>query len=73
MKESNGDVTKIGLMVHLSRNEDFQILAGSAGFLLPSLHVGAVGGISALANALPNEVAKLYSLFGEFSYKIEIK
>lgn len=49
-------------MVHDSRESDFQLLAGSASFLLPALKVGAVGGICALANALPKEVALLQRL-----------
>ena len=63
MKESNGDVTKIGRLVYETRNENFEVMAGSAGFLLGSLNVGAVGGVSALANVLPNEVAQLQELF----------
>ena len=42
----------------------FSILAGSASFLLPALGVGAVGGICALANVLPNEVCQVYESFG---------
>lgn len=33
-------VTRIGLMVHKTRRQDFQVLAGSAGFLLASYAVG---------------------------------
>jgi len=62
MKESGGDITKIGSMVHLTKGEDFQLLAGSASFLLPSLAVGAVGGICALANVLPGPVCQLQKL-----------
>ncbi|XP_059092281.1 4-hydroxy-2-oxoglutarate aldolase, mitochondrial-like [Tigriopus californicus] len=62
MKESGGDIAKIGEMVHLTKDEDFQVLAGSASFLMASLQVGAVGGICALANALPQEVVELQSL-----------
>lgn len=38
----------------------FQVLAGSAGFLLPALEVGAVGGVCALANVLGAEVCQVY-------------
>ena len=62
MKESGGDITKIGSMVHLTKGEDFQLLAGSASFLLPALAVGAVGGICALANVLPGPVCQLQKL-----------
>lgn len=63
IKDSGGDIAKIGKMVHDARSEEFQVLAGSASFLLASLHVGAVGGICALANALPEEVCMLQQLF----------
>jgi len=63
MKESGGDVAKIGEMVHLTKNQNFQLIAGSASFLLPSLAVGAVGAISALANCLPGEVCNLQQLY----------
>ncbi|XP_059957193.1 4-hydroxy-2-oxoglutarate aldolase, mitochondrial isoform X6 [Mesoplodon densirostris] len=36
IKDSGGDVTRIGLIVHKTRRQDFQVLAGSAGFLLAS-------------------------------------
>ena len=66
MKESGGDVAKIGKMIYDTRDvENFQLLAGSASFLLPALTVGAVGGICALANALPTEVARLQQLYEE--------
>jgi len=65
MKESGGDVAKIGEMVHLTKGEGFQLIAGSASFLLPALTVGAVGGICALANALPGQVCTLQQLFSE--------
>ena len=61
-KESGGDVVKIARIVH-EADKEFQVLAGSAGFLAPALLVGAVGGICALANALPNEVVALQRLF----------
>ena len=34
---------------------DFQVLAGSAGFLYPALCLGAVGGVLALANNAPQQ------------------
>lgn len=48
--------------------EDFHILAGSANFFYPSLHLGAVGGILSLANVLPNPCCELYRLFMEGRY-----
>ena len=37
IKESGGDITKIGSMVHLTADQQFQVLAGSASFLLAFL------------------------------------
>ena len=68
IKESGGDITKIGSMVHLTRGEDFQVLAGSASFLQASLSCGAVGGICALANVLPGPVCELQQLCTEHSW-----
>lgn len=62
MKESGGDITKIGYIVCKTKNKDFQVLAGSAGFLYSALCLGSVGGIMALANPLPAEVYTLYKL-----------
>lgn len=47
IKESGGNVAKIAEMVS-GTPQDFQVLAGSAGFLLPALTVGAVGCVPAL-------------------------
>lgn len=65
MKDSGGDITKMSQLVHQTKGQNFGVLAGSAGFLLPALQVGAVGGICALANALPKEVGDLSMLFKE--------
>ncbi|XP_055109238.1 4-hydroxy-2-oxoglutarate aldolase, mitochondrial isoform X4 [Symphalangus syndactylus] len=62
MKDSGGDVTRIGLIVHKTRKQDFQVLAGSAGFLMASYALGAVGGVCALANVLGAQVCQLERL-----------
>jgi 4-hydroxy-2-oxoglutarate aldolase len=51
----------------------FSILAGSASFLLPALGVGAVGGICALANVLPNQVCEVYEKFGNDALQLTLK
>jgi len=63
LKDSGGDVTKIGLMAHETRNADFQIVAGSAGFFLGALSVGAVGTVAALANIAGARLAQLLECF----------
>jgi 4-hydroxy-2-oxoglutarate aldolase len=62
LKDSGGNVTKIGSLVEGCGNE-FQILAGGAGFFLPALSVGAAGGILALANIMPGACIELHELF----------
>jgi 4-hydroxy-2-oxoglutarate aldolase len=49
LKDSGGDLQKMALVIR-DAAPGFQVLAGSAGFLLPALVLGAVGGIAALAN-----------------------
>uniref|UniRef100_W5LQE8 4-hydroxy-2-oxoglutarate aldolase, mitochondrial n=1 Tax=Astyanax mexicanus TaxID=7994 RepID=W5LQE8_ASTMX len=62
LKDSGGDITRISLIVHKTRTQDFQVLAGSAGFLMAAYSVGAVGGVCALANVLGQQVCELADL-----------
>lgn len=62
MKETGGNITKMGDIVHQAP-PGFQMLAGSAGFFLAGLAIGAVGGILALANIAPQRCLDLYRLF----------
>ena len=52
VKDSAGNVAKLAELRHCV-DAGFAILAGSAGFLLPALSVGADGGVLALANLAP--------------------
>lgn len=59
LKASTGNVVKLATL----RGEvgsAFRLLAGSAGFLLPALTVGADGAVLALANLAPAECFALY-------------
>ena len=56
------------LLAHLDPQEDFHVLAGSANFFYPSLHLGAPGGVISLANALPDPCCQLYQLFTRKEY-----
>jgi 4-hydroxy-2-oxoglutarate aldolase len=62
MKDSSGNVTKLAEVAAGAR-QGFAVLAGSAGFLLPALVVGASGAIAALANVAPRECLELLRLF----------
>jgi 4-hydroxy-2-oxoglutarate aldolase len=59
IKDSGGNLVKMG-DVSRTVNPEFQFLAGSAGFLLPALSIGAVGGILALANIAPTQCIDIY-------------
>jgi 4-hydroxy-2-oxoglutarate aldolase len=59
LKDSGGNVTKMGSIKKLAK-PGFQLLAGGAGFLLPALSMGAVGGILALANIAPEKCLQIY-------------
>lgn len=62
MKDSGGNIVKMGDIRNRVKPE-FQILAGSAGFLLPALSIGAIGGILALANIAPLQCLSIYNDF----------
>ncbi|XP_040217155.1 4-hydroxy-2-oxoglutarate aldolase, mitochondrial isoform X2 [Rana temporaria] len=62
IKDSGGDVTRMGLIIHKTRHLGFQVLSGSAGFLLAGYSVGAVGGVCALANVLGPQLCELERL-----------
>lgn len=58
VKDSSGNVAKMAQVVAEAR-QGFTVLAGSAGFLLPAMVVGAKGVIAALANIAPRECLRL--------------
>jgi len=74
LKDSGGDVAKLGAL-HRQLGAEFQILAGSASFLLPALSVGAVGGVLALANIAPGQCLSIrdYVLAGDWDKAREIQ
>jgi 4-hydroxy-2-oxoglutarate aldolase len=49
--------------------EDFHVLAGSANFFYPSLHLGASGGVVSVTNFLPGPCCELYDLFTQGKYE----
>ena len=55
-------MTKLAEICRLT-SPDFQVLAGSASFLLPALCVGAVGGVLALANIAPAQCLLIRQAF----------
>ena len=64
LKDSGGNLVKMGEIISRAK-AGFQVLAGSAGFLLPALSIGATGGILALANIKPQHCLDIYQAFQE--------
>lgn len=62
VKDSAGNMAKLSRVVGTVAPQ-FRVFAGSAGYLLPALAVGAVGAVAALANIFPSEVCRLQELF----------
>ena len=62
IKDSSGNMVKMGLVVHAAP-EGFQVLAGSGSFFLPALAIGAVGLIAALVNIAAVDLARIQKLF----------
>jgi dihydrodipicolinate synthase/N-acetylneuraminate lyase len=62
VKDSAGNMAKLA-QINGQAPTRFRVFAGSAGYLLPALAVGAVGAVAALANLFPREVCRLQQLF----------
>src|SRR4030066_363867 len=56
IKDSSGNIGQLSEIIHLSQKE-FAVFVGSAPVFFPALCVGAVGGILAVANGVPQECA----------------
>lgn len=62
LKESSGNIVKISQVVSRA-DKSFQVLAGSGSFLAPSLAMGAVGGVMALAAVAPFELQEMIEAY----------
>jgi 4-hydroxy-2-oxoglutarate aldolase len=63
VKDSSGNLAKMAQVVAATSLSRFRVFAGSAGYLLPALAVGAAGAVAALANIFPREVCRVQELF----------
>jgi 4-hydroxy-2-oxoglutarate aldolase len=61
MKDSSGNIPQAAHVIHLTP-KSFHVMVGSAAALVPSLPIGASGGILALANIAPREFCEIYAL-----------
>jgi 4-hydroxy-2-oxoglutarate aldolase len=62
MKDSGGDIVRLAGIV-ADTPSDFQVMAGSASFVLAGLSVGAVGCVPALGNLAGRALAQMMALF----------
>src|SRR4030043_2086544 len=62
IKDSSGNIGQLSEIIHLSK-KGFAVFVGSAPVFFPALCVGAVGGILAVANVVPQECIQIQSLF----------
>ncbi len=60
IKDSAGDVNQLAELVRLTRDQDFEVLSGNFGALLPAMTFGVKGAILAVANVAPNECLALF-------------
>ncbi|KAJ6646575.1 4-hydroxy-2-oxoglutarate aldolase, mitochondrial, partial [Pseudolycoriella hygida] len=58
----DGNVFKLGAIVEKTKHKEFQVIASSAGDLLPALLMGCCGGMSGLANILGGPICEMFAL-----------
>lgn len=62
IKDSSGNIGQLSEIIHLSQ-KGFAVFVGSAPVFFHALCAGAVGGILAVANVVPQECVRIQSLF----------
>ncbi len=64
VKDSSGNIEQLSEIINLSQ-KGFAVFVGSAPVFFPALCVGAVGGILAVANVLPQECVQIQNIFNK--------
>jgi len=64
IKDSSGNIQQLSEIISLSQ-KGFAVFVGSAPVFFPALCIGAVGGILAVANVVPQECVRIKNLFDE--------
>lgn len=62
IKDSSGNIGQLSEIINLSQ-KGFAVFVGSAPVFYPALCIGAVGGILAVANVVPQECVQIQNLF----------
>lgn len=78
IKDSSGDMTKMGEYIRLTIDNEFNVIAGRDTLILANLVYGGAGAIAATANIVPAVVAGIYNSFmagdlakaREYQYKL---
>lgn len=78
IKDSSGDMTKMGEYIRLTIDNEFNVIAGRDTLILANLVYGGAGAIAATANIVPSVVAGIYNSFmagdlakaREYQYKL---
>jgi 4-hydroxy-tetrahydrodipicolinate synthase len=73
-KAASGDLNQVSEIIERTRDEDFAVLSGDDGLILPTLSVGGTGTISVVANVEPARTVDLVhsALDGDFERAREI-
>jgi 4-hydroxy-2-oxoglutarate aldolase len=64
IKDSSGNIDQLSEIIRFSQ-KGFAVFVGSAPVFFPALCVGAVGGILAVANVVPQEYVQIQTLFNK--------
>jgi len=72
-KAASGDLTQVSEVVERTRDEEFAVLAGDDGLILPTLSVGGQGTISVVANVEPERTVDMVhsALDGDYEHARE--
>ncbi|WP_248896594.1 4-hydroxy-tetrahydrodipicolinate synthase [Haloplanus halobius] len=72
-KAASGDLNQVSEVVERTRDEDFHVLAGDDGLILPTLSIGGTGTISVVANIEPARTVDMVhsALDGDFEHARE--
>jgi 4-hydroxy-tetrahydrodipicolinate synthase len=63
IKDSSGDMTKMGEYIRLTMDKEFNVISGRDTLILANLAYGGAGAIAATANIVPSVVSKIYDSY----------
>ena len=63
IKDSSGDMTKMGEYIRLTLGKEFSVISGRDTLILANLAYGGAGSIAATANIVPKVVSSIYDSF----------